>query len=84
MTRSTRLSNDLFAIGSRGGWGGPQRGNIGRHLANGFSLGLRKEAWLVLDKAVILFLKLLLCCQFLFPGTFQRPSHKPMLRFDCM
>jgi hypothetical protein len=36
----------------------------------------------VLDKAVILLLKLLLGCQFLFPGVFQRAGYEPMLRFD--
>ena len=38
----------------------------------------------MLDKAVILLLKLLLGCQFLFPGTFQRPGHEPMLWFHRM
>jgi len=31
---------------------------------------------------MILLLQLLLGCQFLFPGSFQRPGYEPMLRFD--
>src|SRR6266851_273928 len=78
------LANDLFAIGYCGGWGGPEGGNIPRQATNRLPLGFRKEAWLVLDKPVILLLKLLLGRQLLFPGVFQRPGNEPMLRFDRM
>src|SRR6266566_3252322 len=76
------LADDLFPIGCGGGWGGPECGNVRRQAANRLPLGFRQQAWLVLDKAMILLLKLLLGRQFLFPGTFQRPGHEPMLRFD--
>ena len=36
----------------------------------------------MLNKAMILFLELLLGRQLLFPGVFQRSSHEPMLRLD--
>ena len=54
------LANDLFAIGIGGGWSSPKHGNIRRQAANSLSFGFRKDAWLVLNKPMILLLKLLL------------------------
>jgi hypothetical protein len=64
------LANDLFALRIAGGWSSPKRGNIRRQAANRLPFGFRKEAWLVLNKPMILLLKLLLSRQFLFPGVF--------------
>src|SRR5206468_11305520 len=73
------LANDLFAISIAGAWCGPECRNIDRQAANGLPLRFRKEAWLVLDKAMILLLEVLLGRQFLLPGVLQRARHQPVL-----
>jgi site-specific DNA recombinase len=52
------LANDLFALSSHGSRGSPERGNIRRQAANSFPLGECSDAGLVLDKSMILLLKL--------------------------